>query len=270
MSLYCFVCRTRCFYCNKNHQVSKNNSQEYFIESCTQCNKWCYTNQKCKGDSDDLSYIECQNITQDNVNLENVLPLPFISPITTECDPKKHTSIHEAISVLLVGKHTSIFQLKNYLKFFNRKLTHLDPKLHNIFSLNRLNTNRVEGLFLSSFSVFKLLEPENEFKVIEELFNLFVDLFNFHGEFDPTTKQRNKELRNIVFCKTQDEVKKINVLYKNSTTYKFINKAIPNNLTHSDETEIMNDVKIWYGSNNDTFLDSVISRYYEKFTHIKQ
>ena len=170
-SLYCFVCRTRCFYCNKKHQVSKNNSQEYFIESCTQCNKWCYTNQKCKGDSDDSLCVECQNITQDNVNLENVLPLPFISPITTECDPKKHTSIHEAISVLLVGKHTSTFQLKNYLKFFNRKLTHLDPKLHNIFSLNRLNTNRVEGLFLSSFSVFKLLEPENEFKVTEELFN---------------------------------------------------------------------------------------------------
>ena len=32
----------------------------------------------------------------------------------------------------------------------------------------------------------------------------------------------------------------------------------------------MNDVKIWYGSNNDTFLDSVISRYHEKSTHIKQ
>ena len=128
----------------------------------------------------------------------------------------------------------------------------------------------MDGLFLSSFSVFKFLERENEFKVTEELLNFFVNVFNFHDKFDPSTTQRSKQLRNIVFCKTTDEVEKINVLYKNSNTYKFINNAIPNNLTESDENEIINEVKIWYASNDDTFLDNVISRYHEKATHIKQ
>ena len=82
--------------------------------------------------------------------------------------------------------------------------------------------------------------------------------------------QRSKELPNIIFCKTKDETDKINVLYKNSSMFRFINGAIPTYFTNDDEKEIINEIKIWYGSNSDTFLDSVISKYHAESTHIKQ
>ena len=218
MPLYCYVCRTGCFYCSKRHTTSQSKSDGVFIESCSNCTKWCYTTQNCKGDIDESLCVECKNITQDKVKIDNNLATPFISPITTECDPEKFTSIHKAITVLLEGIHTSPYELKQYRNYFKRKLTHLHPNLHNIFSPNKINPDPVEGLFLSSFSVFKFLAPENEFEVTEELFNFFVNLFNFHDEFDPFTT-RTSLLRNIVFCKTTDEVEKINVLYKNSNEF---------------------------------------------------
>ena len=41
-------------------------------------------------------------------------------------------------------------------------------------------------------------------------------------------------------------------------------------MTEDDKKKIMNEIKIWYGSNYDTFLDSVISKYHGESTVIKQ
>ena len=201
-SLYCFVCRTKCFYCDKNHQLSKNNREKHFIQSCTECNKWCYTNANCKGDSLVTLCGACKQITKCNVPSENVSTPPSLSPITTQCDSVMASEIHDAISTFIIGTHTSNLELKHYKKYFNRTLTHLDPELHNVFSLNSINTKHVDGLFLSSHSLMKLLQPETEFRVTEELFNFFIDLFNFYGEYDRSTEKRNDILPDIDFCKT--------------------------------------------------------------------
>ena len=156
-SLYCYVCRTRCFYCPKKHTLPKSNRERFFIQSCTNCSKWCITTEKCKADSNHSLCYECQNMTEDNVKLNNILPLPCISPITTECDPKKQCSVYDAISVLLLGKYTSSLKLKHYKNYFNLTLTHFDPKVHNIFSLNKIVNDPVDGMFLSSSSVFQSL-----------------------------------------------------------------------------------------------------------------
>ena len=62
------------------------------------------------------------------------------------------------------------YKFKTLKKYFTRKMTHLDPKSHSIFSLNEINTQPVDGLFLSLVSVMHLLSQENEFRVTEELF----------------------------------------------------------------------------------------------------
>ena len=41
-------------------------------------------------------------------------------------------------------------------------------------------------------------------------------------------------------------------------------------MTDDDENEIKTEIKIWYGSNYHTFLDSVITKYHENSTHVKQ
>ena len=103
-SLYCYVCQTSCFYCPKKHVMANNDKDGFFIQSCTNCSRWCISSEKCKGDSDHSLCNECQTMIDDKVKLNDISPLPCISPITTECDPKKQCDVHKAISVLLVGK----------------------------------------------------------------------------------------------------------------------------------------------------------------------
>ena len=87
--------------------------------------------------------------------------------------------IHVAIYTLMEGKVANKdLPVKQYREYFKRKLSHLNPQLHNIFSLNHVSTERVNGVFLSPQSVFKLLLKEDEFRVTEELINFFVDCFN--------------------------------------------------------------------------------------------
>ena len=68
----------------------------------------------------------------------------------------------------------------------------------------------------------------------------------------------------------QDELENIDVLYKNSSYFKIINNAISDHLAEADEIEIVNETKIWCGSNYKTFLDSVISKYHGESTVIKE
>ena len=82
--------------------------------------------------------------------------------------------------------------------------------------------------------------------------------------------KRSDKLPDILFCNTQDEIDKINVVYKNSVSFQLINNAISDHLTEDDEKEIVNETKIWYGSNYDTFLDSVISEYHGESTVMKE
>ena len=102
------------------------------MESCGECNKWCYTNNKCKGDSVDSLCVTCKKKSVDNVTSDKVSPMYSISPITTQCDPSKRFMVHEAIYSLLNGVLINQdCELNQYMTYFKRKLTHLDPKLHN-------------------------------------------------------------------------------------------------------------------------------------------
>ena len=188
-------------FCGKNHTLPKNN-QEYFVESCTECNKWCYTNNKCKGDSVDSLCVDCKKKSLDNATSDKVSPMYSISPITTQFDPSKRLLAHNHISSLLDGfVINQECDCESYMTHFKRKLTHLDLKLHNIFSLNLMNTEPVNGLFLSSHSVMTLLQPETTLRVTEELFNFFVDCFNFYGEYLPVPKESVKTSLTLSFVK---------------------------------------------------------------------
>ena len=187
--------------------------------------------------------VACKKKLKDNATSDKFSPIPSLSPITTQCDPVKEMFIHEAISVLIEGVHTKKIQLKEYKIYLERKLTHLNPKLHNIFSLNSINSKPVEGLFLSSPSVMTRLRPEKDYRVTEEFLNFFVN-FNFYGEFIPAIRQHSKELPNIVFYKTKDEIDKINVLYKKSDKFSLVNNAISAHFTEDDEKQIINETKI--------------------------
>ena len=86
---------------------------------------------------------------KDNATSNKVPSIQSLSPITAKCDHVKEISIYGTIFILIEGAHTSKFQMETYKNNFNGKLTHLDPELHNIFSLNSINTKPVKGLFLS-------------------------------------------------------------------------------------------------------------------------
>ena len=162
------------------------------------------------------------------------------------------------------------FPLKNSLEFFKRRLSHLDPLSHNIFSLNHVSTQRVNGLFLSSQSVLKLFSKGNQFKVTEELMNFFVDCFNFYSEYEHEEEILKEKLPDILFCKSSDDVAKINVLYQTGHHLKHINKAVPSRFTQDEEIAFVNELKIWYGSDFTSHLDSAINKYRARSTHIKQ
>ena len=160
--------------------------------------------------------------------------------------------------------------MKYYSDFFKRRLSHLDPLSHNIFSLNHVSTQRVNGLFLSSQSVFKLFSKGNQFKVTEELINFFVDCFNFYSEYDHEEGILNYKLPDILFCKSTDDVAKINVLYQTGHHLQHLNKAVPKQFTADEEIAFVNELKIWYGSDFSSHLDSAINKYRATSTHIKQ
>ena len=173
--------------------------------------------KKCKADSVSSVCVDCESKSDNNVvwgTSDKPSPKYSISPITNECDPSKIVLVHLAISSLLEGVVINKeLELNDYRDEFKRKLTHLDPKLHNIFSLNLATTEPVNGLFLSPHSVMTLLLSESKFRVTEELLNFFVDCFNFHGEYLPVEKKVSESLPGILFCKPNDDVAKINVLY---------------------------------------------------------
>ena len=115
----------------------------------------------------------------ENVSIDSVTPRLCLSPIITYLDRVNATEIHQNISLLINGKLKLDYEYKNSEKYFHRKLRHLHHESHNIFSLNEINNQPVNGLFLSSISVMHLLSHENHIIVTEELFIYFMKLFNF-------------------------------------------------------------------------------------------
>ena len=113
-------------------------------------------------------------------------------------------------------------------------MTHLDTENHSIFSLNSINNQPVDGLFLPSDSVMHIFLLENDSRVTEILFDFFMELFNFYGEYIPATKERSEKIPGIIFCKTKDEIDKINVLYNKSVPFQVISNAISDHLTEDD------------------------------------
>ena len=114
---------------------------------------------------------------------------------------------------------------KGYMK---QNFTRLYHENHKICSPNTINSKSVDRTFLSSHSLHQLLEDESKVRVTEELYNIFVDVLNVHGRYLPSEQQWGDKLLNILFCKTQDTTKKINVLYK-KRPYKIINNKIGKN-----------------------------------------
>ena len=279
-SLYCFVCNTKCFFCGKNHRLPLDNKdQDTSVGSCIQCNKWCYMTKKCNVASVALQCHECKSKIDNNEVISDQPPIQYpISPITTECNSSQQVRIHQAISKLLTGVRLDTdMELIDYKRLLTKTITHLHPSTFNIFSLNHATTEPVNGLFLSAESVMSLVLPESKFMVTEEVMNLFVDCFNFYGEVVP---EGNKVLPDeeivttnqpdIIFCKPNDDVAKINVLYNKKNNFKLIVNAIPTYLTDDDENDFKNEIKVWYGSNYNTFLDSVITKYHANSTHVNQ
>ena len=124
----------------------------------------------------------------ENVSIDNVTPRLCLSPITKYLDRVKATEIHQNISLLINGKLKLDYEYKSLKEYFHRKFRHFHHESHNIFSLNEINNQPVDGLFLSSISVMHLLSHENDVIVTEELFNFLMELFNFYGEYDPMRK----------------------------------------------------------------------------------
>ena len=184
VSLYCFVCKTKCFVCGKNHQLPPGNKdQDVSVRSCLSCNKWCYITKKCNADKSIKHCHECKFKIDTNEVISNESPIhSAISPITNQCDSSKQVRIHKALTQLLKGLiQDTELTLLDYKDLLTLRLTHLHPTEHNIFSMNHPTNDPVNGLFLSAKSVMLLAEPESKFMVTEEMINFFVDCFNFYG-----------------------------------------------------------------------------------------
>ena len=255
----------------KNHQLPPGNkNQDVSVRSCLLCSKWCYITKKCNADKSIKHCHECKFKIDTNEVISNESPIhSAISPITNQCDSSKQVRIHKALTQLLKGLiQDTELTLLDYKDLLTLRLTHLHPTEHNIFSMNHPTNDPVNGLFLSAKSVMLLAEPESKFMVTEEMINFFVDCFNFYGESFPEgleefASQNDYTLKppEVIFCKPNDDVAKINVLYNKKNNFTHIVNAIPTCLTDDDENEIKNEIKIWYLSNYNTFLDSVITKY---------
>ena len=211
MPLYCFLCATNCFYCEKKHPLppdSHKHEVEFNVDSITKCNNWCLYLNRCKSDSDESICCKCLNKKEMGNTIDKDFVRQSISPITTNCDAAKTSAIHKSISELLSFQYKAPYTVQQWRKYFFRKFTHFNPQGHNVFSMNIMNTQPVDGMFLSSLSIDQILASNKEFKVTEEMFNFFVDTFDFYGEYDPSTQQRCDKLPGMLFCKPKDGIEK--------------------------------------------------------------
>ena len=129
---------------------------------------------------------------------------PLLSPITTQCAKDNALEIHSLVPSLIdleFNLNSNVNQLKNHI---TKNFTHLHPEKHNIFSPNTVNSKPVDEMFLSSHSLHQLLEDDSKVRFTEELYDSFVDVLTFHGEYLPSKQQRGDKLPDILFCKTQD------------------------------------------------------------------
>ena len=210
-SLYCFICATNCFYCQKNHPLpplpnaSNQLNQDINIDSCVICNNWCYFLKKCKKDDHESICPECVNKNKGEKPNDKELQRQCISPISSDCDAALISEINDCIPELLSGKSKSKFTVDQWKNYFTVNFNHLHPNQHNIFSKNRMNTKPVYRMFLSARSIHQFLDSEQDSRVTVEMFNFFVDVFNFHGEYNPSTKQRSDKLPGMLFCKPNDD-----------------------------------------------------------------
>ena len=210
-SLYCFICATNCFYCKKKHPLpplpnaSNKLNEDLYIDSCVVCNNWCFFLKKCKKDADASICPECVDKNEGEKPNDKEFEQQCISPITSNCDAAMNSEINDCIPELPSFKSKSDYTVGQWKNYFTLDFNHLHPNEHNIFSKNHKNTQPVYGMFLSSRSIRQFLDSEIECRVTEEMFNFFVDVFNFHGEYNPSTKKRSDKLPGMLFCKPNDE-----------------------------------------------------------------
>ena len=148
-SLYCFICATNCFYCQKNHPLpgcpnaSNQLNQGINIDSCVECNNWCYYLKKCKKDGHASICPKC--VTKNKVEKPNDIELQrqCISPITRDCDAALLSKINDCIPELLSGKSKSNYTVDQWKNYFTINFNHLHPDEHNIFSKNSANTKKI-------------------------------------------------------------------------------------------------------------------------------
>ena len=106
----------------------------------------------------------------DQVKINDVALPSSLSPMTTLCSKKNALNLYNLILDLIEFKYTSPFDVTHWKSFVMVNFTHLHLIFHNIFSPNTINTEPVNGMFLSSHSLHQLLEDENTARVTQELF----------------------------------------------------------------------------------------------------
>ena len=115
---------------------------------------------------------------------ENTQKQTSISSIIQSCDKKYHYELFDLISRLIQFKSTSQDNIQHWRSILQDHFTHLHLIDHNIFSPNIINTEHVNGVFLSSRSVFQLLHSEDsQSSITYQLFTFFYDLLKFHIQY---------------------------------------------------------------------------------------
>ena len=190
--LYCFICEKKCFYCGSKHTVNNNDLLSMDMDVCQVCKKsWCYhIKKKCKNDQMSTMCDDCANVKTNDVAIPSSPPPKTNFLLTIEHKLEVYNSIAELIEFQFETNVT----LNEWKHFVLVNFTHLDLILHNIFSPNTINTDKIKGgMFLSSQSLHLLLGDDNEKRVSPELYSFIVGALKFHQDIDNLNNEGSDE-----------------------------------------------------------------------------
>ena len=182
---HCIVFFTKkCYYCSKKHRLG----QKYiYVDVCTMRKKsWWYYCNSYKKESMDTVCVDCIEEKERDATIDKDLPRPSLSPITTKCDNLLAPEVCSLVPPLLDLEFDSNLSVNHWKNLITINFTHLHPEKHKFPNQIQSNSKPVDSMFLLSHSLYQLLEDDSKIRVTEELYNVFVDVLNFHGEYLPS------------------------------------------------------------------------------------